>query len=439
MTHPSHGDHQRGVGEVDEAAAELGFGPPELSDLDDHDVPGWGEQLRGRRVALVVTGGIAALKAPLVARTLRRLGAEVVAFASTQALRYTTVEALQWSTTNPVVTALSPAAEHLGGRGGFDAYLVAPATYNAINKVAGGVADDVVTTVLGAALGRMQRGLTQVLVAPAMHGTMHNTILIQSLLRLHRMGVQVIPPRQQNGKNNLPDEKTLAAEVSRAASRSALAGVPILVTSGTTPVPIDHVRRITNRFRGRLGIAIAEDLFLRGAQVMLIHGDGAYRPPGYLPHLVARTYSDYRAAIAAHLSTHPCTTAVLSAGVADYQPATVVKGKIPSGTAFTLPLVPTAKVIDDIARDHPHTDIVAFKYQENIDHAELMRIASQRLSTGGYLAVVANRGEETGPAGEQIAYLCTRTAAPHRLVGKTAIARGITSHLETQATPHSDP
>ena len=127
--------------------------PPPPSELGDHDVPLEGRQLEGRRIALMITGGIAAMKAPLLARALRKRGAEVTAFLSEEGERYVTAETLEWSTLHPVVMRLTPAAEHLSDERPFDAYLVAPATYNTLNKMAAGVADGAVTASLASALG----------------------------------------------------------------------------------------------------------------------------------------------------------------------------------------------------------------------------------------------------------------------------------------------
>jgi phosphopantothenoylcysteine decarboxylase/phosphopantothenate--cysteine ligase len=373
------------------------------------------------------------MKAPFLARGLRRHGAIVTAFASDEALRYTTVDALEWSTTRPVVTRLSPSAEHLSDAEPFDAYLVAPATYNTLNAFRHGIANSLVTTTLASALGRMERGQTRILVAPTMHGSMHNAILTESLRALAALGVTIVPPREENGKHNLPETRSLVAAVCRATSSSPLRGVPILVTGGPTPVPIDGVRRITNRFRGRLGVAIAEELHLRGADVLYVQGDGAVRPPEHVPHRIARTYDQYRTLVHELLDAKPYAAGVFSAAVADYRPRQEAEGKIPSGKdRLALDLVPTAKVIDEVRARFPRLRMVSFKYQERLSHEELMTIARDRLGRG-HRAVVANRGEETGPAGEQVAYLLTPHHEPARLVGKPAIAAAIADELENQA------
>jgi len=403
--------------------------PPPLSDLGDHDVFRLGNHLKGKRVALLVTGGIAAMKAPLIARSLRRQSAEVVAYVSSEALRYTTTDALEWSTTNPVVTRLSANSEHLSDATPFDIFLVAPATYNTINKMASGIADGVVTTTLGSAIGRMEQSKSKVLIAPTMHNSLHNVILTKSLKKLKAMGVQIIPPREANGKHNLPHEKTITASVCRAASDSSLKEVSILVTGGPTPVPIDNVRRIVNRFRGKLGIKILEELYLRGADVLLIQGDGAYLPEKHQPYLVAKTYDDYYHKVMTELGHKDYAIGIFSAGVADYKPETTLPGKMSSGKSFSLNLVPTVKVIDEVKKQFPGLFMLTFKYQENISHDELMEIAHNRRDEG-YPAIVANRGEEVGPNGEQIAHLVTGIGQTRKFVGKQEIAIGIVDYLE---------
>lgn len=406
------------------------FSTPPESDLQDREVFKISNHLQDKRIALLVTGSIAAIKAPLIARSLRRRGADVVAFASPEALRYTTVDALEWSTTNAVVTQLTAASEHLSDDRPFAAYLVAPATYNTINKLRYGIADGVITAAVASAIGRMERGKTEVLIAPTMHGSLHNSLLTESLKYLQTIGVTIIPPLVAYGKNNLPPEETIVASVIRAISTSALKDLPILVTGGATPAPVDNVRILTNRFTGRLSGCIAEELYLRGAKVKLIRGQGSYNPPSYLPHRPIDTYDEYRHDVIEELSYHNYQWAIFSAAVADYQPKQVFPGKIPSGdTLQSIDLIPTKKVIAEVRAKFTHLGMITFKYQENITHEELIAIAQQRLQQG-YQMVVANRGEEKGDNGEQIAYLVTKNDPSQKAVGKENIAKAIANYLE---------
>jgi phosphopantothenoylcysteine decarboxylase/phosphopantothenate--cysteine ligase len=402
------------------------FTPPASAELGDHDVPPVSQRLAGRRIALLVTGGIAAMKAPEIARGLRRHGAEVVAFASADALHYVARAALEWASLGPVICELTWAAEHLSDNAPFDAYLVAPATHSTIAKMAQGIGDTVVTAALISALGRMERGRTQVLVAPTMHGSMHNAQLVDNARRLAAQGVRFIPPRDAYGKHNLPATEALCVAVGRALSASALKGREILVTAGPTPVPIDGVRRILNRFRGRLGAAVAEELTWRGAEAELVLGDGAWRPQAPMKLTIARSFDAYRDLVVERAGRGPFA-GVFSAGVADYRPAQAVAGKIASGQAeLRLDLVPTEKVIDLACAAAPEMECVAFKYLEGVSEAELVDVARKRL--GRASLVVATRGEDTKGQAQRALFVTADGVRP--VEGKPAIAAAIADHLE---------
>ncbi len=175
------------------------------------------EQLAGKRVGLCVTGGIAAFRTPSLVRELRRAGADVFAFVTPSALQFVTVDALEWTTLHPVVQALDGRAQHVESP--MDAYLLAPATYSTLNKLAAGIADNAVTTTLASALGLLEHGKAQVLLAPTMHGSMVNAILRGNLARLTDLGCQVIAPLGRDGKALLPDDATLVEAVAQSLGR----------------------------------------------------------------------------------------------------------------------------------------------------------------------------------------------------------------------------
>lgn len=408
--------------------------PPLSHGIGDHDVPRDSDHLAGKHVALLVTGGIAAMKSPMVARALRRRGAQVTAIASSEGLRYVTEDTLAWSTNRPVVTQLSPRAEHLSGSEPFDAYLVAPATYNTINKMACGIADGTVTATLASALGRLERGGCAVLLCPTMHGSMHTQILSDSLVRLQKLGVQVIAPRDDYGKHNLPDEEPIVRAVCRALSRSPLRSLRVLVTGGPVPAPLDSVRRISSRFTGALGIAIASELDLCGCEVDLVLGSGSLAAPAWIRHHIARDVPQYRSQVLEALE-RPAHAAVLSAAVADFAPREVREGKVPSGAGpWSVELQPTEKVIDAVHRLHPSLPIVGFKYEEQCELEALLQLARARAAVHG--ACVANRGEDTPDGGVQSAWFAVAGHDPIRITGKSQIARAIREHLERVSESH---
>ncbi|YAI82145.1 MAG: bifunctional phosphopantothenoylcysteine decarboxylase/phosphopantothenate--cysteine ligase CoaBC [cyanobacterium endosymbiont of Rhopalodia sterrenbergii] len=406
------------------------FSIPPSSDLGDHDVPLVGNNLFGQNIALLITGGIAAMKTPLIARALRREGARVLAFVSKEATRYVTLDALEWSTNNPVVTKLTSGAEHLSDHAPFTAYIVAPATYNTINKMRYGIADGVITSALASALGRMEQGKTKIMIVPTMHGSLHNSILTESLKFLYNLGVKIMPPRQNYGKNNIPNEQNIVVEVCRLVTDSPLKNIPILVTGGPTPVPIDNIRRLTNHFTGQLGATLAKALYLKGADVTLIHGESSYTPPDYLPYQIAKTYQNYLELVIKILSKKTYVFGIFSAAVADYQPKKIMVGKMHSREKLrSIELIPTIKVIEEVREKFPDLYMVTFKYQEQVSHEALIELANARIKQG-YQVVVANQGEEMRRQQDHIAYLVTQNELPQKMIGKRVIAMKIVEHLE---------
>jgi len=167
--------------------------------------------LAQRRVALLVTGGIAAFRTPMLVRELRRAGADVQVYVTEAALQFVTPAALEWASLHPVLAVLDARAQHV--ELSHDVYVVAPATYSTINKVAQGIADNAVTTTLASALGLVEAGRAQILFAPAMHGTMVNAVLRQNLARLTELGCRIVPPLGRDGKALLPEDTVLVQAV----------------------------------------------------------------------------------------------------------------------------------------------------------------------------------------------------------------------------------
>ena len=187
-------------------------GPP-ANKLKDRDITLTDCSLKNVSVCLGICGSIAAYKTPDIARELRKHGADVQAFVSKSALDFVTEIALEWTSCNPVVSSLSANAEHLGGDKCFDVYLFAPATYSSINKMAHGIADTPVTIAFSSALGLLESGKCQIFISPCMHGTMHNRLLIKSLEKLQNFGVNIIKPRQEDGKDKLPEPEELTSVI----------------------------------------------------------------------------------------------------------------------------------------------------------------------------------------------------------------------------------
>ena len=409
--------------------------PPPPSKLADREIRLTGSHLSGKSIALLITGSIAAYRMPDLIRDFRREGADVVVYVTTEGLRYVAKEALEWCTQNPVIDCFSSDAEHLSDSTPFDAFVVAPASYNTLNKAVSGIADSVVSAAIAAALGRMEHQGTPVLFAPAMHGAMHNSILTGSLQTLQKMGVTLIPPLLTHGKNNLASLELIVAATIRSLSESTLRGKSLLITGGPIPVPVDNIRSITTRFTGVLSIQLAREAWLRGAEVELILGKGSRHAPEYLNTEIATTFDDYRRTLNESLQEGSFDWGIFTAAVADYQPESVFEGKLSSKKdQLTLKLIPTVKMIDEVRQNFPELKMVTFKYEENISHEELMSIAQNRLSKKvGSQLVVANRVEDFKTDGTQVAWLLESKQEPQKHVGKAGIANAILDRIELTA------
>ena len=407
------------------------FEPPPPSEFADHDVRLTDSHLSGKRIALLITGSIAAYRIPDLIRDFRREGAEVVVYATTEGLRYVAKESLEWCSQNPVIDSFTWDAEHLSDSTPFDAFVVAPASYNILNKASLGIADSVVATTIAAALGRMEQKGIPVLFAPAMHGTMHNKVLTGSLRTLQEMGVTLISPQQSHGKNNMAPLELIVAATIQTLSESPLHGKSLLITGGPTPVPLDNIRIITTSFSGSLSIQLAREAWMRGAKVKLILGKGSSPAQEYLQAKIVETFEDYRKIIHETLQSTTFDWGIFTAAVADFQPETVFEGKISSKKELSLKLLPTAKLIDEVRQQFPELKMVSFKYEENISHQKLLTIAKKRLSEkNGSQLVVANRAEEFKQDGTQVAWLLDSGKGPQKHVGKQDIANAILDRIE---------
>ncbi len=353
---------------------------------EDLQVQTIGNYLQGKSIALCVTGGIAAIETPKLARQLRRYGAVVHAYATHTALQFVGEAALEWGTGNKVVTELSGLAEHICID---DLVLVAPATLNTINGVFSGAADNVVTTLISSALGKG----TPVYMTPTMHESMYkNPFLQKNLGAAIDYGIHIIKPRMDEGKAKIPKIDTIVAEVCRELSTDPLKGKKILVTGGATPVKIDSIRRITNIFKGSLGKRIALDLYHRGADVTFLVHDGGVETPVYLRTKRHDDFEEYVQNVFSELQ-RGYDVSIFSAAVADYKPEKVAEGKISSqGALKEIKLEETIKVIKAVREKYPELYMATFKFEDGVSQEELLSLARKRLEK--YQVVVANRKQE---------------------------------------------
>ncbi|MGC8469368.1 MAG: bifunctional phosphopantothenoylcysteine decarboxylase/phosphopantothenate--cysteine ligase CoaBC [Acetobacteraceae bacterium] len=315
-------------------------------------------RLSGRRILLIVSGGIAAYKALELVRLLRAEGAEVRAVLTAGGARFITALSLQALTEAPVGADLFSLTEesemgHIQLSRAADLVVVAPASADILAKMAAGLADDLATTLLLATDKR-------VLVAPAMNVRMwEHPASIANLATLRARGVAIVGPDQgpmacgEWGFGRLAEPPAIVAAATALLAAGPLAGRRALITSGPTHEPIDPVRYLANRSSGRQGHAIATALAALGAQTTLVSGPVALPdPPGVAVHHVETARAMRDACIAAL----PADIAVCAAAVADWRVAEAAGEKIkkrPGTAPPALALVPNPDILAELSAPGP--------------------------------------------------------------------------------------
>ena len=174
---------------------------------EDLQVERLGTQLEGYKIGLCVTGGIAAIESPKIARQLRRFGANVKCYTTCEALKFVGEDSLVWGSGDNIVKELTGRAEHICLE---DLVLVAPATLNTVNKVMSGIADNVVTCLIASALGKK----IPVYMAPTMHISLYeNPFFQKNLKEAEKYGIHVIQPRFGENKAKIPKTREIVSEV----------------------------------------------------------------------------------------------------------------------------------------------------------------------------------------------------------------------------------
>jgi phosphopantothenoylcysteine decarboxylase/phosphopantothenate--cysteine ligase len=357
--------------------------------LDPTPVP---DELRGLRVALLVSGGIAAYKVVDLASALTQAGCEVRVAMTPSAMRFVGPPTFQGVTGRPVVTGLWPAdsvAEpHVFLGDWAQVILVAPATANVIGRIASGRSDDIVNATLLAAR-------SPVVIAPAMNDAMWAKPAVQeNVTTLRRRGVTVVEPETghlasgHEGAGRLAGASTiLNAMVHAVRSRYDFAGRRVVVTAGGTREPIDPVRFISNYSSGKMGFALASAAADRGAKVMLItaanhpehHGIGLQRVDT-AEEMLAELRSQLRGA----------DLLLMAAAVGDFRPAKTADRKIrrEETPSLDLELEPIPDLVASLAGDPALATV--FRVGFAAEDSKLDAKAAEKLKRKGLQAIVAN-------------------------------------------------
>lgn len=288
--------------------------------------------LKGKTVVLAVSGSIAAYKIASLASVLGKLHADVQVLMTQNATNFINPITFETLTGNKCLVDtfdrnFQYSVEHVALAKRADVVLVAPASANVIGKIANGIADDMLTTTVMACKCKK-------IISPAMNTQMfENPIVQDNLKKLEHYGYEVIQPAvgllacKDVGAGKMPEPETLLEYILReVAYEKDLKGKKILVTAGPTQEPIDPVRYLTNHSSGKMGYAIAKVCSMRGADVTLVSGKTAIKPPLFVNVVPVTTARDMYEAVTSRFDQQDIV--IKAAAVADYRPKTISDQKV---------------------------------------------------------------------------------------------------------------
>lgn len=388
------------------------------------------------KVVLGVSGGIACYKAVELVRLLVKEHYAVQVILTRGAMEFVTPLTFQTLSARPVATDtfnLTQESEigHINLADSADIFVVAPATANIIGKIAAGIADDLLTTVLMATRA-------PVLIAPAMNIHMYeNPILQENLRKLRRVGYEILEPGEgylacgYEGKGRLPDPEAILERIRCRVKKKDLAGEKLLVTAGPSREPLDPVRYISNRSSGKMGYALARAAAQRGAEVVLISGPTALKPPAGVKLTAVNTAAEMRQAILDEFAA--CTAVIMAAAVADYHPAKFSPDKIKrSKGPLDVRLEPNPDILEELGQRKDGKLLVGFAAETgNLDANAEKKLRDKNLDM-----IVANDVTQEGSGFDgdtNIATIFDRRGASRSLplMSKDELADQIFDHLLT--------
>ncbi|WP_459499804.1 bifunctional phosphopantothenoylcysteine decarboxylase/phosphopantothenate--cysteine ligase CoaBC [Bacillus sp. C1] len=321
--------------------------------------------LKGKKILLCVTGGIAVFKAAALTSKLTQAGALVKVMMSESAMKFVTPLTFQALSRHDVYTDTfdekdSAVIAHIDLADWADVVLVAPATANCIGKLANGIADDMITTTLLATTA-------PVWIAPAMNVHMYeNKIVQKNMMTLKGLGYTFIEPGEgflacgYVAKGRLEEPETIMNRLQEVFSEhKPLQGKKILVTAGPTREKIDPVRFMTNFSSGKMGYALAEVAAHLGGDVILISGPTAIAPPENVTTVPVESAQDMLEAVMQHYGS--MDVVIKTAAVADYRPKFVYdqKMKKKSGDAV-IELERTIDILKTLGEKKEHQLLIGF-------------------------------------------------------------------------------
>ncbi|HLD86900.1 MAG TPA: bifunctional phosphopantothenoylcysteine decarboxylase/phosphopantothenate--cysteine ligase CoaBC [Candidatus Nanoarchaeia archaeon] len=356
---------------------------------------------RKKTIVVGVSGGIAAYKVIDIVVQLRKLGANVHVIMTHHATMMVDPKNFKKASGNEVQESLfhpsidyrayirkNKPIKHISLADIADLFLVCPATANIIGKISYGIYDDLLATSISATAA-------PILICPAMNVKMwYNPIVQENVRRLQQHGYHFADPEYgelacgYKGVGRLAKgERILERAALLLRKRSDLKGKKVIVTAGATSEPIDPVRVITNRSSGKMGVAIAEQAYLRGAQVVLIKGANSIDARYPLDERRITTVKELHDEILEEIKD--CDIVIHAAAVSDFTVNSLTE-KIKSNDPLHLELLPTFKILENIKKWNKKVFLVGFKAEHDLPEKELVARAYDLLKSANADLIVAN-------------------------------------------------
>jgi len=352
-------------------------------------VNSYGVELSGKRIVLCVSGSVAAYKAIELARLLMRHGADVKCVATPAVLKLVQSEYFKWATGNEVITKLTGDLEHirLADYHRSDLIIVYPATANTLGKLANGIDDTPVSTVLTVGFGSK----IPILMCLAMHASMYDNIAIKKNIDFLKNKIEFLEPQILEDKAKVIEpEDVLDFVLKKFGSSTILKNKKILMTAGPTIEYIDPVRVITNQSTGKTGVLLASELISSGAKVTLVYGPGIEKPPKGARIIKVKTSKEMFDAIRIELKKN-FDVVIMAAAVADFIPTLKSKKKIKSDQdKITISLQKSPKIIDLVKKMQKNVILIGFKAESDISKKDLIKSAQKKLLESNADMIIAN-------------------------------------------------
>ena len=352
-------------------------------------VESYGTELSGKKIVLCVAGSVAAYKSIELARLLMRHGGNVKCVMSNASTKLIKPDYMKWATGNNVITKLTGNMEHIDlvDYKRSDLVIVYPSTANTLGKLATGIDDTPISTILTVAFGSK----IPIIMGLAMHRSMYENAAVRKNIAFLEKKVDFVSPNMIEGKAKAPEpEDVLHFILTKFGQSKILKGKKVLMTAGPTIEKIDPIRIITNHSTGKTGVLLASELVSAGAKVTLVYGPGITEPPKGAKIIPVQTVTDMFNEVKKQMKKK-FDIIILAAAASDYIPKNKYSKKIKSTrNSLTVELKKAPKIIDHIKKLQKDAFLIGFKAETDISKKELAIRAKQKLRDSKADMIIAN-------------------------------------------------